>query len=291
MAGDWIKAEHTLPDKPEVVAMSARLNIDQDAVVGKLIRLWVWADQQSANGNGLSVTKIFIDRITLCPGFSDALNSVGWLLGSDGAISFPNFDRHNGTTAKARASTNRRVKAHRSGNGSVTPPPLQKALPEKRREEIKEVYAPSDAEPLYCDFAGCNEAILVIHDPDAGVMLDYRDDPLRWQWLWITWWNTLPRVIPYGHPRLDSHAERELIARLQERDWDWRTAGMNFPVNFPEPALGWFLKKGKLQEITGGVYKIRNFEKTKGKRNDRTKGPNNRGSTYNAAEASQDVLL
>jgi len=142
MAGDWIKFEVTTPDKPEVVKMSAVLGIDQDAVVGKLLRLWAWADQNSLDGNGVTVTSAFLDRLTFCPGFTAAMRQVGWLLGEDGDLSLPNFDRHNGKTAKERAVTNRRVSDHRKrSNGpvpeNVTATPLQKPLPEKRREESK----------------------------------------------------------------------------------------------------------------------------------------------------------
>lgn len=138
---DWIKFEATTPDKPEVVRMASDLGIDQDAVVGKLLRLWVWADQNSVNGNGVSVTSSFLDRITFCPGFASAMRGVGWLVGDDGALSLPNFDRHNGKTAKGRAVTNRRVAEHRSNNAesnaNVTPLPLQKPLPDKIREDKK----------------------------------------------------------------------------------------------------------------------------------------------------------
>ncbi|MHC1668124.1 hypothetical protein ACODUO_03090 [Stenotrophomonas maltophilia] len=149
MAGDWIKFDVTTPDKPEVVKMAAVLGVDQDAVVGKLLRVWVWADQNSitSNGgcNGVTVTSAFLDRLTFCPGFTEAMRSVGWLVGEDGNLSLPNFERHNGKTAKERAVTNRRVAKSRSGKGSsngdgvtdVTVTPLQEPLPEKRerREE------------------------------------------------------------------------------------------------------------------------------------------------------------
>jgi hypothetical protein len=152
MAGDWIKLEHTTPDKPEVVQMAARLNIDQDAVVGKLVRIWVWADQNSLDGNALTVTDAFLDRVTACPGFAGALREVGWLSGRQGLLTIPNFDRHNGQTAKARAVTNRRVSRHRAKSGGnaasvtdVTPESLQKPLPEKRREEDNPPKAPQGA--------------------------------------------------------------------------------------------------------------------------------------------------
>jgi hypothetical protein len=114
MAGDWIKIETTLPDKPEVVKMTTILAIDQDAVVGKLIRFWIWADANTADGHALSVTSAFIDRLTYCPGFADALSKVGWLEGRDAALSVPNFVRHNGQTAKSRAQSNDRQKKRRS---------------------------------------------------------------------------------------------------------------------------------------------------------------------------------
>ena len=138
MAGDWIKVEHTTPDKPEVVKLADMLGIDQDAVVGKLLRLWIWADQQSVSGNAITVTNSFLDRLVFCPGFAAGLVKVGWLNGRNGLLSIPNFDRHNGQTAKNRANTNRRVANHRKGRNDetvtdVTPEPLQKPLPEKRR--------------------------------------------------------------------------------------------------------------------------------------------------------------
>lgn len=147
MAGDWIKVEHTTPDKPEVVKLAGILGIDQDAVVGKLLRLWIWADQQSVSGNAITVTNSFLDRLVFCPGFAAGLVKVGWLNGREGLLSIPNFDRHNGQTAKNRANTNRRVansrKAHnervtKTCNANVTLGALQKPLPEKRREENKQ---------------------------------------------------------------------------------------------------------------------------------------------------------
>jgi len=143
MAGDWIKIEINTPDKPEVIALAAALRLDQDAVVGKLIRLWSWADLNSIDGDEIKITEQFIDRISRKKGFAVALRSVGWLAGKDGKLTFPDFTRHNGKTAKLRAETNRRVSSHRQkcntkSVSNVTVEPYQKALPEKRREDIRE---------------------------------------------------------------------------------------------------------------------------------------------------------
>jgi hypothetical protein len=136
MAGDWIKLEHVTPDKPEIHKIAEILNMDADTIVGKLLRFWIWADQQSISGNAASVTKQLIDRITYAPGFADALLKVDWLQARSGSFAIPHFDRHNGQTAKKRADTNRRVARHRERCNAenvtdVTQQTLQKALPEK----------------------------------------------------------------------------------------------------------------------------------------------------------------
>ncbi|EOI7796003.1 TPA: hypothetical protein ACPZI4_001321 [Yersinia enterocolitica] len=142
MAYEWIKIEVVTPDKPEIYQLAEILAIDPDAVLGKLIRIWAWADQQTIDGNAssnaTSVTKSAIDRITFMSGFADALLQVGWLRYDGTILIFPNFERHNGKSSKKRTLTNRRVTEHREmkskGNAkcnveSVTAA-FQKALPE-----------------------------------------------------------------------------------------------------------------------------------------------------------------
>lgn len=124
----WIKVEHGTPDKPEIIRLADALGIDQDAAFGKCIRFWIWADQQSIDGNALSVTTAFLDRLTNCPGFSAGLITVGWLESRNGRFSIPNFDRQNGQTAKARALTSDRVKRSRNG------PRVTGPLPEEEEE-------------------------------------------------------------------------------------------------------------------------------------------------------------
>ena len=141
MAGDWIKVEHVTPDKPEVWAMAERLGIDADAVVGKLVRIWIWADQQTHDGNARSVTKALLNRVSGVTGFAEAMIDVGWLKAEETGLVFTNFERHNGHTAKKRSLSAKRVEAHRASNATVTPEALHERYKsatreEKRREEI-----------------------------------------------------------------------------------------------------------------------------------------------------------
>ncbi|MGL3061554.1 DNA replication domain protein [Klebsiella pneumoniae] len=145
MASSWIKVEVITPDKPEIFQIAEILNIDPDAVLGKLVRIWAWADQQTVDGNAGSVTKGVLDRIAFITGFADALIAVGWLAYDGNKLILPNFGRHNGESSKKRALTNRRVAAHRKNETQkVTLAALQKALPEEEEEEeVKDKIPPN----------------------------------------------------------------------------------------------------------------------------------------------------
>lgn len=134
MAGDWIKLQKDTPDKPEVLAIASRLGIDPDAVTGKLIRIWSWFDTHTTNGNASSVTYAFLDRITGVTGFAEQVALVGWLEQNGHELTLPNFDFHNGETAKKRAMGKNRTEKHR-GNAESNADSVTKTSPEKRREE------------------------------------------------------------------------------------------------------------------------------------------------------------
>jgi hypothetical protein len=138
MAGDWIKMRVDLDKDPAVISISADLNVTECTVVGMLHRLWAWADAQSRNGHVAGVTKKWIDRYVCHDGVADALEKVGWLREENGGITFPNFDRHNGQSAKKRALEARRQREHRenkSRNTSRNERDKSVTREEKRREE------------------------------------------------------------------------------------------------------------------------------------------------------------
>lgn len=137
----WIKLENNLHDKPEVWQIAGALELDPDAVVGKLTRLWIWFDEQTEKGNAPSVTKALLDRQVGVTGFCDQVIAAGWLIEENGKISIPNFDRHNSETAKTRALTAKRAQKHRKkasrkSNADSVTEPLRGALPreEKNRD-------------------------------------------------------------------------------------------------------------------------------------------------------------
>jgi hypothetical protein len=109
MAGDWIKIEHSLPRKPEVMQLASILGIDEMTVVGHLVLLWSWADENlSAFCPVASVTKNGLDRVAGREGFTDAMVAVGWLSFRDGMVEIPNYEHHLSESAKKRALDARR---------------------------------------------------------------------------------------------------------------------------------------------------------------------------------------
>lgn len=138
MAGDWIKIKTSLIDDPAVIGISIALGLDGDLVVGKLVRIWSWANHQTEDGHAVGVTPDWVDRFLDCQGFAQAMEKVGWLKIKNEKITIPKFDRHNGSSAKTRANAAKRQAKKRSQpsrtdrDKNVTRP-----LPEKRREENK----------------------------------------------------------------------------------------------------------------------------------------------------------
>ena len=149
MAGDWIKFELTTLDKPEVCQIADLADIDPDAVVGKLMRVWGWFDQQTEKGNAPSVSKKLLDRLVGVTGFCEHMKSVAWMIEIDGVISLPHFDRHNGKTAKNRLLTAKRVANHKASNGKSNASSVSDALPkeEKRREDQNPISAHEPVDP------------------------------------------------------------------------------------------------------------------------------------------------
>lgn len=115
MAGGWLKLEKITPDKVELIAIAAALKISRgDALLGCL-RVWFWFDDHTLNGRGRGVTMGMVDMVAGHVGFAGEMKTVGWLAENPKTgVFIPDFDKHNGETAKARADCNQRVARHRA---------------------------------------------------------------------------------------------------------------------------------------------------------------------------------
>lgn len=243
MAFAWIKIEDTTPDKPEVWAMAERLGIDADAVVGKLVRIWIWADQQTVNGNARSVTKALLDRCAGVTGFADAMMEAGWLVAADGGVSFVNFDRHNGETAKKRAQTARRVQRHRAQgdtpagdtaerNARSVTSGVTKTLPEKRREDSLYISGAESAKTEQLQITeqkASNEHLTTLLEfgRTTGADIEQREDVQKYAAEWI---RHLEEKAPDKVPYVGTAHHGEFWALLHEIGPDRFVAAIRYTI-------------------------------------------------------------
>lgn len=119
MAGDWIKMRSNLWDDPRIACLVEVTNSTEASVIGGLYWLWATADQHSEDGVMPGMTPRTIDRKSAVPGLGAALVTIGWIEDHPEGLHIMRFDEHNGTSAKKRAVTAKRVANHR-GNADVT---------------------------------------------------------------------------------------------------------------------------------------------------------------------------
>lgn len=86
-------------------------------IIGAVYWFWSMADEHTKNGELPGLSLATIDRKTGVAGLGEAMVSVGWLIESETGLTIPNFDEHNGRTAKKRALDSRRQENKRKENG------------------------------------------------------------------------------------------------------------------------------------------------------------------------------
>jgi hypothetical protein len=142
MAADWIKIEHGLHTKPEVLQLADLLETSENEVVGLLVRFWLWADANlSPECPTVVGTTSGLNRVVGRDGFAEAMVSTGWLIADNGSVSVPNYDHHLSQSAKQRALEAKRKRKQRAKMSRTCPGTSGTkggTREEKRREEKKE---------------------------------------------------------------------------------------------------------------------------------------------------------
>ncbi len=144
----WIKVEAATPTKPEILRLARIMGVTADDAFGKAMRFWLWLDGITVDGRVDGLASQDVDAVVGACGICNALVAVGWLQvdESNERLTVPNFDRHNGESAKARALRTRRqakwrraaVDGHVDGAASTSASTSASTREEKRREESKE---------------------------------------------------------------------------------------------------------------------------------------------------------
>lgn len=112
-AESWIKMGTGLRSHPKVVRMASALKADKLRVVGGLHAVWCVFDEHSADGllEGYSLSAM--DEEIGWKGFSLAMQAIGWLTEMDDGLQAPDYEEHNGASAKRRAADAKRKAAGR----------------------------------------------------------------------------------------------------------------------------------------------------------------------------------
>lgn len=135
MAGDWIKMRTDLFTHPKVVRIASALKADRLRTVGGLMSVWCLFDAHSVDGHLEGYDLNTVDELVGWPGFAKAMYDVQWLEVTLDGLALPDFESHNGQSAKRRAQDADRKREERA---SASDADKKRTREEKRREEKKE---------------------------------------------------------------------------------------------------------------------------------------------------------
>src|SRR6185295_2214464 len=121
----WIKFEKDLREDQRVKRMARALNQKEPfcnaptllcvtLVLGGLAQLWMHADSFARNDDTLDITPAEVDELTGIQGFAELLPEDWFQILDAERVKLPDFQAHNGSEAKRKAQTARRVAQHRA---------------------------------------------------------------------------------------------------------------------------------------------------------------------------------
>jgi hypothetical protein len=149
MAQDWIKMRVDLRAHPKIIRVATGINSDRFRVIGGLHAVWSIFDAHSSDGILEGYSPAILDDLIGWPGFSAALIAVNWLEFDGSSLSMPDFDEHNGKSAKARAQDSKRKKvAVDAGKNSGSEPEKNRTREEKRRIDKEDAPAGPAFDPI-----------------------------------------------------------------------------------------------------------------------------------------------
>jgi hypothetical protein len=79
MAGDWIKVEKDLLDRPEFDEIMRLCGCTRAEAFFAWFEIWSWLDDITEDGSTPVVDRHAVDTRAGIRGFAEALNRVGWL--------------------------------------------------------------------------------------------------------------------------------------------------------------------------------------------------------------------
>jgi hypothetical protein len=100
----WIKVETHTPDKQKMRNIARICGVRRsDAFMG-WFKLWAWFDGETGDGFISGLTPGDCDEVSGVNGMGKALEEVKWVEFSEGGGMIMSWERHNGESAKRRAT-------------------------------------------------------------------------------------------------------------------------------------------------------------------------------------------
>ena len=119
-AGFWIPWECGLTKKREILLIARQLGVSPREAAACCMEVWEWAQAQSVDGVVAGLTAADVSTGSGIAGVGEAMRDAGWIVESEGGIQFPNWERFNARSAKARLMNSERQRRYKS-NAKVTP--------------------------------------------------------------------------------------------------------------------------------------------------------------------------
>jgi len=136
MAGDWIKVEQATLHKTEVLRVAELLGISRRECVGLMLDFWCWLDNNTRTDSVPNLSRLCLDSVLNCPGFSAAMECVGWIKWDDknASATIVNYSHHNGESAKSRAYEQKKKRQQREKLSRICPD--ETGTREEKRRDI-----------------------------------------------------------------------------------------------------------------------------------------------------------
>lgn len=116
MGGFYIRWEKGLCMKPEILQIAMALGISNLEAAARCMMVWEWSDEQTVDGRIDGVSSDHVDLVAGKKGMAHALSKTKpapWLLIDSTGLTFVNFERHNGQSAKKRIAAAERMRKTR----------------------------------------------------------------------------------------------------------------------------------------------------------------------------------
>ena len=123
MAGEWVSYDACIPTKPEILELVDITGLDDDRVIGRMVKLWGWASLNCDDKGSATISlRILARAIGADEAFLEAVIQVGWLVVNreEKTIEIPGWEHRFSKTAKSRQLT--RIRAEKQRNAADADP-------------------------------------------------------------------------------------------------------------------------------------------------------------------------